>query len=164
MPQQFWEVPLAGEMRLFAPPRSMELAGLGADQVGPGAVVLVDHAGHDALPHAGATQHGAPLVEQLDDVAVLDAPGGRVVGIDPDRLVHVAVVTLDLAGADLPLPGDVVVLGVGPPAGVVAHQEQRILLGPLAGEALVVAGALLDPLGIGRPLLVVGEVVGQRWE
>ena len=53
----------------------------GTDGIVTGAVVDVGDAGHHAFPDAGAAEHDAALVEDLDDVAVLDATGLGVFGL-----------------------------------------------------------------------------------
>ncbi len=52
-------------------------------------------------------------------------------------------------------------VGVAAPARVVGEHQQGIRVRPFAGEALVVADALLDPVRHRRALGVVGEVLGQ---
>ncbi len=141
--------------------RAAAVEARGADEVRPRAVVDGDHSRHDPLPHERAAQDATALVVDPDDVAVLDAPRLGIRGVHPARLVHVAVEALDLAGHSLPRPGDVVALGVHPPAAVVGHDQQRIRQRPLARDALVVGDALLDPLRVRRALGVVGERLRQ---
>ena len=129
------------------------------DGVPLGAVIHVDDVGHDALGHVRAAEHRAALVEDGDDVAVLDAARLSRRRVQPDRMVLVAVGTGDLAGLDLAEPGDVLVLRVDAPPRVVGAHQQRILLGALGAQGLLVADALGDPLGYRRPLEVVGEVL-----
>jgi len=101
-------------------------------------VVDAHHSRHDPLGHIGAGQHHPSLVVDADHIAVLDAPGGGIPGVHPQRLILVAVGGPDLTRFDLPQPGHVVVLGVHPPARVVAHDQQRVLLAPLRAEGLLV--------------------------
>ena len=87
--------------------------------------------------------------------------GGGVRRVDPQRLVLVAVGPWTLQVRDLPHQVMSSWLACTRQRGWLETHQQRILLGPLAGEALVVAHALLDPVRHRRPLLVVGEVLGQ---
>ena len=117
-----------------------------------------DRSRHHALAHEGATQNDAPLVVDLNDVAVGDAPRSRIRRIDPHRFVLISIETPHFAGGELPAPGDVVSLSMHAPAGVVGKDEQWILLGPNARYALVMGDAFLDPLGNRRAFFVIGEV------
>ena len=163
MPQQFWEIPLSGEMRLFAPPRSRYAVGAAdADHVRAGAVVARHGPGHDPSPtrarHPGRSPRSLNILTMSPS---LMPRASASFGIDPDGLVHVAVPALDLAGDDLPGPGDVVVLRVGAPAAVVAHEQQGILLGPLAADALVVEVAASRSTWAAAPARCRRESVGQ---
>ena len=99
------------------------------------------------------------IVDDRYDVAVLDAAPLGLGRVQPHRVVLIPIGALDLAGLDLPQPGDVFVLGVHTPARMVGTHEQRILLGALGADGLLMADAFGDPLGHRGPLEVVREVL-----
>ena len=122
-------------------------------------MVHIAGVGDQPLGHVRAAQHDALFIEYLDDVPVPDPALFRLAGVHPAGLVLITVLAADLHGLHFAVPDDVVALRVHPPAAVVRHAQQRVLLCTFAGERLVVRAALLDPFGIGRTFLVVREVL-----
>ena len=124
-------------------------------------MVHIDYAGHYSLPDHGAAEDGASLIEYLDDISVLDASASRICGMNPDRLIHIAILAFDLAGRGFPGPGDIIALGMDSPPAVVGHQEQRILLGPSHWKAFHHGFRSFQSSGVRRSLLIIREVFGQ---
>src|SRR3990172_12411707 len=83
-------------------------------------------------------------------------------------MVLVAVWAFHFAGLDLTEPCDVIVLGVHAPPWVVRANEQRILLGTLGPDGLLVADALGDPFRYRRSFEIFLKVLlkprGQKLE
>ena len=48
-----------------------------------------------------------------------------------------------------------------PPSRMVGDYQERILLSSLTVDSLIVVLTLLDPLGIGRPLIISRDSLGQ---
>ena len=87
-------------------PAAVEFAG--DDGVPAGPVVHVGDSWSQALGDVSPAQHDSPFVIDLDDVPGRDAPGLGLGGVQPHRLVLVAVGAGHLHGGDLARPGDVV--------------------------------------------------------
>ena len=143
-------------------PAAVQAALAQHDGVAACAVVLVHGPGHDALRDDDAAEHRTALVVHLHDVARRKSQLARVHGVHPYRLVLVAVGARHLAGLDLAEPGDVVMLRVHAEVRVVRDKQEGVLPPALQVLALLVAGALVDPVRDGPALAVVGEVVRER--
>ena len=82
-------------------------------------MVLIQGMRDNAFGEADATENCTTLVVHLDDVAVFDAEDDRVFRVHPDRLIHIAIRTFDLAGFYLAAPRVVIVLSMDAPTWMV---------------------------------------------
>ena len=106
----------------------------------PGAGCQLDHAGTDGIRDLQASQAGAALVVDADDVAVLESPRVRIVWVHAGRFA-----ALDLAGLT---GGSDVELTVKPSLGLVGDQmEWELVIG------------LAEPLSRFEPYGMTGAVV-----
>ena len=78
----------------------------------PGAVVYIDHAGHDSLRYVGANEDTTPLVEYIDHISVLNASPLGFRRVNPDGLVEVSVRTPDFTSGDFMEPINVIEVGM----------------------------------------------------
>ena len=112
-------------------------------------MIHVGYARHNAFPNQGAAEDHASFVEDLDNITEFNASLGSFGRMNPDRLVHVAVPTLDFAGEGFTSPGDIIGLGMSSPSGMVGNDQQGEDLGAAAATSFIMHFGLVFS-GAGR--------------
>src|SRR5512137_1116693 len=102
-------------------PTSINLSGY--NRIIPGAMINIEHTGHDSLGHISPAENLSSFIEDIDYIAVDNTPLGSFRWMNPDWFIMIFIRTDNLNGGNLVEPVNIIQLSMDSPSGMIRYYQ-----------------------------------------